>query len=310
MFRYWLQLMRWRNLLIVLATQFTAWFCVIRPAGPEFLSTSGFLLLAFSTVCIAAAGYIINDYFDIRIDAINKPDKLVLGRIIPRRTAIIVHSVLNLAGMAAALLLAYTEHAIWLAGIQLVCTFLLWLYSSRFKRAFVIGNVVVSLLTALTIITPICYEPAIWHLAPFTRPGITPAASPFPFWILLSYAWFAFILNWMREIVKDMEDFTGDINEGCRTMPILRGMTFSAYFTNVLALFAVVPLSVGSAILWQKQHYLFSGYLAVFLVIPLCTWSFYLHKSFTVNHYSQASRLLKLIMIPGIFSLFIYFLQL
>src|SRR5690606_14241475 len=106
-----------------------------------------------STVMIAGAGYIINDYFDIRIDNINRPEKMVLERTIPRRMAIIMHTALNLIALFLAGLVARKAgNYSWLL-LQLCCTLLLWFYSTHFKRQFATGNIVVSLLTALTIVT-------------------------------------------------------------------------------------------------------------------------------------------------------------
>ncbi|MBS1616727.1 MAG: UbiA family prenyltransferase, partial [Bacteroidetes bacterium] len=158
----WLLLMRWRNLLIIALTQLVAWSCAIVPVpGLQVLRPFPFLLLCLSTLFIAAGGYIINDYFDIRIDVINKPDKVILERIIPRKQAIIVHSLLNiLAILLAALLAIPAGHPEWLL-LQVFCTALLWRYSTHWKRQFMIGNVAVSLMTALTIVVLILYEPAL-----------------------------------------------------------------------------------------------------------------------------------------------------
>ena len=106
------QLVRWRNLVIVFLTQFIIWYCVVLPVqatgiGRLFLQPYAFLLLTFSTICIAAAGYIINDYFDMEIDAVNKPDKMIIGRLVSRRTAILWHSMLNIAGVLAAAILCH-----------------------------------------------------------------------------------------------------------------------------------------------------------------------------------------------------------
>lgn len=101
----WLRLIRWNNLFIILLTQALVWFCVLLPLRRWtnerlLLDTTYFSLLCLSTILIAAAGYIINDYFDIKIDAINRPEKVILENKIHRRAAIIYHSVLNIIGSA------------------------------------------------------------------------------------------------------------------------------------------------------------------------------------------------------------------
>ncbi len=123
----WLRLIRWNNLLIILLTQLLAWVCVIMPmrhyaAVPMLLNAPNFLCLSLSTILIAAAGYIINDYFDIKIDTINKPDKVILEKQIPRRMAIIAHSVLNIIALClAAFVAAQAHHFEWLL-VQVLCT--------------------------------------------------------------------------------------------------------------------------------------------------------------------------------------------
>ena len=113
---------------------------------PLLLGFSNFLCLSLSTVLIAAAGYIINDYFDVKIDIINRPEKMVLEKRIPRRYGIIAHTVLNIVGLGLAAYVArQAGHYEWLI-LQVFCTVLLWFYSASFKRQFIIGNVVVACL--------------------------------------------------------------------------------------------------------------------------------------------------------------------
>src|SRR5690554_266337 len=151
------KLIRWTNLLIILLTQYFVWQFVIQPLNkwseiPVFLNFPNFLILSCSTIFIAAAGYIINDYFDVKIDLINKPEKVIIEKIINRRAAIIWHSFLNFSGLGLSLFLALQLGNIWVWGIHVLCTILLWFYSTKFKREFVSGNILVALLTALTIL--------------------------------------------------------------------------------------------------------------------------------------------------------------
>lgn len=299
----WLRLIRWKNLLIIFLTQFLAWACVILPENPMILGPANFLLLSISTVLIAAAGYIINDYFDIKIDLINHPDKVVLEKVIPRKQAIISHTLINfLALFLAGIVAVQAHHPEWLL-FQACCTLLLWFYSTDFKRQYLIGNVVVALLTALTIIVLIVYEPNVHrNLQSFSFSSALSA----PEWILSIYAYFAFMLTWMREIVKDMEDHKGDEAAGCATMPIKRGLGYSTRFIMVLVLLVIAPLILVSVLLYRHHYVLPPLYITGALVLPLIIWSVFLGKKFTAEHYHNASRGLKLIMIIGICSLLIY----
>jgi len=312
----WLTLIRWKNLLIIFFTQLLIWACVILPASAlqnevaSLLTPFHFLLIALSTILIAAAGYIINDYFDVRIDLINKPQKMILEKKIPRRMAIIMHTLFNVLGILMAAYVASQRSAYEWLTVQFVCTLLLWLYSTSFKQRFMIGNIVVALLTSLTIITLIIYEPAMHSFLykPAFEKNVTGFLHLNPLWLLGMYAYFAFILTWMREIVKDMEDLKGDAQEGCMTMPIKWGLKKSARFTQLLAWIAILPLCLATFKLFATHNFLLGSYCSVALIIPLIIWFFYLNKKSTTTHYAKCSSLLKWIMVAGIGSLIINFL--
>lgn len=300
----------------MLLTQLLAWACVMLPfqrfeGVSLLLGLPNFLLVSLSTILIAAAGYIINDYFDIRIDNINRPEKMVLEKSVPRRWAIILHTSLNIiAILLAAIVAKRGGHYSWLL-VQLACTLLLWFYSTTFKRRFMIGNVIVALLTSFTIVVLVIYEPALYFyftLKPFV---LTPeqAFLPNPIYVLATYAYFAFVLTWMREIVKDMEDFKGDEADGCMTMPIKWGLKKSGRFTQMLGIFAVAPLCVGAYKLLLKGDLTLGIYAIAMLIIPILVWMRFLPRKHTAAHYGNASRWLKIIMVAGIGSLIIYYLE-
>ncbi len=176
-----------------------AWF-FCRPA-------KAFWLLAASSVLIAAAGYIINDYFDLNIDQVNKPASIVVQKIIKRRWAIFWHLGLSVAGM---LITLYVSHHIgnWLiALINLVCVLLLWFYSTTFKRQFLIGNLVIALLTAWVVLVLYVSE---LDVVTLTRNAIYQVTMTRVFKLAMLYGGFAFVISLIREVVKDMEDIAGD----------------------------------------------------------------------------------------------------
>jgi 4-hydroxybenzoate polyprenyltransferase len=192
------RVLRPSNLLIILITQLLCWFCLIKPlAGfldqDFFLDFNNALLLAIGTALIAGAGYIINDYFDVKIDAINRPEKSLIGKDINPRTAILLHNFCNIAGLGIMAYLSYQLQNPKALIIPIICTILLWFYSTHFKRQFMIGNIVVSLLTALSLIILIAFEPLPQHFLgnpfPTNNLGIVKLN---PVWILLTYSGFAF----------------------------------------------------------------------------------------------------------------------
>lgn len=307
------QLIRWRNLLIVFLTQWFIWQCVIHPmAGwsvvPVFLDAVHFLMLSLSTVCIAAAGYIINDYFDVKIDVINRPQKVIIDKVISRRAAILWHSLFNVIGFLLAFYLAWRLGNYKVVIIQLVCTVLLWFYSTTFKRQFVTGNVVVALLTGLTVMILAVFEPALYPHINF-RYFLTEQGRLLvnPFGVIAVYTYFAFMLTWMREVVKDMEDFKGDAEEGCVTMPIKIGLQQSSRFVIFFCVLAIIPLIMAAAKLFSGSWSILGGYIFAVLIVPLAAWMWYLPRKATAVHYGKASRWLKFIMLGGILSLLIYF---
>jgi 4-hydroxybenzoate polyprenyltransferase len=297
----WLQLIRWKNLLIIFLTQWLAWWCVVTPVEPTVLSPFHFLLIGLSTVLIAAAGYIINDYFDIQTDTINKPEKMVLVTAIPRKQAISAHAALNVLALLLAGFVAAKAHSYMGLLLQVGSIALLWFYSTHFKRQYVSGNIVISVLTALTILILVVYEPAL-HAGGALR-------LHFPchgVWVLCFYAYFAFMLTWMREVVKDMEDHIGDEASGCVTMPIRRGLQFAARFTVALAVVVILSLAIGVAALASRHYVLLPYYCSALLILPLILWSVYFYRGRGKAHYHKASGMLKLIMLLGVCSLIIY----
>lgn len=248
------QLVRLPNLLFIAFTQTLFLYCVVLPAhqhsSGSHLSLAGnaFWLLLSASVCIAAGGYVINDYFDLNIDRFNRPDRLVIDRSIPRRHAIIWHLVLSVAGIAFSLGLSYTTGNLFVALVNAVVVVVLWLYSTKFKRQLLAGNIVISLLTAWVILVmyvseagpgwPIYSPQQALYLSAIYKPAIV-------------YAGFAFIMSVIREAVKDMEDRLGDQRDGRRTMAVAWGMrstkVYSATWLVVLIL-SVFAFSIYFAI--------------------------------------------------------------
>lgn len=299
--------------MIVFLTQWFIWCCVVVPMKawnrvPLFLNAPHFLLLSLSTILIAAAGYIINDYFDVRIDIINRPGKVIIGRLISRHWAIALHTALNVIGLLIAVYLGWQLHNFKVVSIQLACTVLLWFYSTTFKRQFVTGNIAVALLTALTVLILAVFEPALYAYVNFTY-FIEEQGRVLvnPFGVIAVYTYFAFMLTWMREIVKDMEDFKGDAEDGCVTMPIRIGLQRSSWCVIFLGILAIVPLVIAACRLFGGAWMVLGIYIMLALVLPLVLLLFRLPRKATQQHYALMSRWLKMIMLAGIASLLLYY---
>lgn len=297
---------------MIALTQILVWITVIRPLvlaeqDHWVLDFSGETTLILATLLIAAAGYIINDYFDIKIDLINRPETVILEKSIPRKQAIIMHSVFSLLGLGLALLLAHRAGNLLLALFQLGCILLLWFYSTQFKRKALIGNLVVAAMVAATVIAHLLFEPRLYPY--FLAPPLLDSGQPNPVGVLLIYAAFAFLLTWMREMVKDMEDYKGDAEQGCDTLPIRWGLQKTEWLVQGLGIVTSLGLFIGS-ILWIVSGWVLLGlYVLLFLVLPLGLWIRHLSRAAHAAHYHRASSQIKRIMIAGILTLILYHLE-
>ncbi|SKD00196.1 4-hydroxybenzoate polyprenyltransferase [Chitinophaga ginsengisegetis] len=305
------KLIRYPNLIYIGLTQFLLQYCVVEPvlrsSGEEpSLPVPQFILLSLSTVLVAAAGYIINDYFDINIDIVNKPDKMVLDKIISRRWAMAWHTMLNLAGVSLGFLVAWKTGQFYLGFTQVICSLLLWFYSTSFKRQVLIGNVVISLLTALAVVVVGFYEKQIYHsfeaiMSPTGRKLIQ---------IIGVYALFAFLISMVREIVKDLEDMMGDSKDGCRTLPIVWGVLAAKRFCNALLLALIIIILLVEIRVWILGWYVAIGYLLLFVQVPCVYIYLVLKKANLPEHYHRVSSLVKVIMLTGILSMIFFKLYL
>ncbi|MBM3178072.1 MAG: geranylgeranylglycerol-phosphate geranylgeranyltransferase [Bacteroidetes bacterium] len=261
----------WNILIIVIAQYAAAWFLL----DPSVVATTKLFLLSLSTGLIAAAGYIINDYFDIKIDLINRPDRVVVGTTMSRRSAIFLHVVLSLAGVLAGWAVNWK-----VAGLNIASALLLWLYSARLKRGPFFGNLSIALLTFASVV--------VIYLA-------FPSKDP----LIWFYAGFAFAMTMVREAVKDMEDVKGDKTFGCETLPIIWGL----YKTKMYTAGWIAILLTFIFVVHRFFYPLPVLYFLPLVFLPLGIFSFRLVRADTVKEFNELSLLSKIILMLGIVSM-------
>lgn len=309
-----LKIIRIQNLLFIALIQLLMGESVLVPIlqtyGFQTALQNGMLsLLIIATVFIAAGGYVLNDYFDIKIDTINKPDKLIVGKIISRRTAMVLHQVLTSIGILVGLVLSYYARSFTLGLIYIVVPGLLWFYSASYKRMFIIGNLVIAFIAALSILIIGIAELAFLQKEFGKFIFETPIPGLLYGWIS-GFALFAFITTLIREVIKDIEDEKGDREMECRTMPIKWGLKNTKLFIYVLILITIIALLFSNGFFIHFEGTLTIRYILFGLIIPLGMLSYFIFKARSPNDFHQASTLIKVIMLIGIlYSLVFYYLQ-
>jgi 4-hydroxybenzoate polyprenyltransferase len=308
-----LNLIRWQNLLTVILTMVLMRYAVLAPLiskiGVILIKGSGevipmtlqfpwfdFVLLVTATVFITAGGYVINDYFDIKTDLINK-GKVIVGTKIPRRQAMMWHNIFNLAGVSLGFYISYKAGYIWLGALFLVVSGLLYFYSASYKRQFLIGNIVVALLTAMVPMLVVFYEwPALYKYYTLNA-TMLPKINIIVYWIG-GFALFAFLTNLIREIIKDIEDFEGDIAYGRNTVPVVIGV-LSAKIVSISLI--VITISMLYLIWYFFVHDTITViYLSAGIVLPLLYVIYILVVSSNRKQLHGASSVMKIVMLTGI----------
>jgi len=303
-----LRLIRWPNLVFIILTQVLFEFCIYRSVYvnhvPEH-NTFQFVMLVAASVFIAAGGYIINDYFDINIDLVNKPDKMVLDKRLSRRWALAWHLIFSAAGIICTAIAVNFFSRWYLVVANIVCVILLWFYSSRFKKDLLIGNIIVSLLTAWTILIVFLSKYSLQNAFGNVDPG---QVRLFRFAIL--YAGFAFIISLIREAVKDIEDMPGDEKFGCKTMPVIWGVNATKVYVTVWLTIITVVLLVTQFYVLQFRWWLAVIYCFAFITLPLLYIFRKLIRAQSTQDYHQLSNYTKGVMLTGILSMLFFYIYL
>lgn len=283
-----LKLIRWPNLIFlgILLWVMDRWVAIpvlrsilFDPILPWWL----LMLIIAATIFIAAGGYVINDYFDVKIDRINHPDELIVTRTWEKQRAFRFSLILSSLGMVTGLVVAFLCHS-WTLGILYIMTpGVLWFYSSGYKRQFALGNIIIALLSGLTPMLIAFANVSYAHVL-YDRYGDiisqTPLAHTLYLW-LGGFAIFAFLTTWIREVIKDLQDIAGDTELECHTIPVVLGEKWTKVIVTLLILLTMAllvycnynVLPFDTAFRSPNTRYLYFGLLTPMAGALVLLWS-------------------------------------
>ncbi|MFD1605012.1 geranylgeranylglycerol-phosphate geranylgeranyltransferase [Flavobacterium artemisiae] len=297
----YLKLIRYQNLLMLAFMQLLFRYAFLKQQDvPLALADWQYGLLVLSTILLAAAGYVINNIYDVATDSINKPNDVVVGKGISETAAYNIYIGLNITGVAIGFLLSNIIMRPMFASLFILIASLLYFYATTLKQIMILGNFVVALLLAVSVIII-----GVFDLFPATT-SENQAQMASLFSILIDYALFAFMINFIREIVKDIEDVNGDYNQGINTLPIAIGISRAAKIALVFSVIPLILLAVYIKKYFVENHlFIVTLYAFIFVLAPLLYFMVKLFSAKTQKEFKHLSTVLKLIIFFGILSILV-----
>ena len=306
LFKEIMRLVRWSNLLFLAALVWVMEKWVVVPildkvAFGEQLPWYLLLLIILATVLIAAGGYVINDYFDVKIDRINRPDELIVTRTVSKEGAMQLSMALSGVGIACGIATAVILRSLTLGVLFVLIPGLLWFYSSSYKRLFMVGNLIIALLAGVTPMVVAMTNVALLQLRYATILPYTTLEHDIYVW-MGGFALFAFLLTWIREIIKDLQDQMGDRELECHSMPVVWGETWTKVFVTGLI---VMTLAIIGHLWWHILPFptgwtsLSTRYIALGIVTPLLCSIWLLWAAKIPSDYKTCQQVVKFTMLIG-----------
>lgn len=309
----YLKIIRVPNLLIIILTQYLLRICIIgtfyrladvKTAFGHF----DFALLVLATLLIAAGGYVINDYFDVKVDKINKPEKVVIGQSLSPKSALLFYWILTSVGVILGFYIAFRVKYLMLGFIFIAIAMMLWFYSSQYKKTVFWGNLVISLLSAMVVLI-------VWLIEFFamrTNPlDFTEALKQLKLIsiIVAAYAIFAFLVTLVREMVKDIEDVEGDKADNFKTIPLVFGIKTSKRIAFGITILVIISLAFGQFIIYRMGLFFVFWYLLIAVQSILIFMAYNILKAQTKEDFHFLSNAAKLIMVAGILSMQLFYIS-
>lgn len=296
----YLKLIRIQNLLFIVLAQVFIQFFLLEPFNIQVaLSHLDFFLLVIATISIAAAGYIINDLYDVEADSINKKEKVLIGKSISEKNGYNLYFIFNIIGVGLGFYLSNKINHPGFASLFIIISALLYLYASYLKGIVLIGNLLVAALVGFSLLLV-----GIFDLYPVLNPTNKTTQATI-FGIILDYAIFAFYLNFIREIIKDIQDINGDKNAGINTLPIILGKKRTLNIVFVLGVIAALGIA-GYMYTYFYSNQVLLLYFLIAVLAPLLYFCIKVYDAKDNAAVAQLSLLLKITMFLGICSLALY----
>lgn len=274
------------NLLMIVFAMFAFRFGFAHTIAPEdFTQWMQFLGMMITIVLLTAGGNFINDYFDVRVDRINKPNAVYVETQVKRRVVILAHIVTTTLGILISFFVGKSMHSYLPFVVAIVVSIALGLYTPFFKKRVLSGNLLVSLCIGMI---------PLW--------SVWPRLSSFDiaFWTLI-FSVFAFTVNFSREIVKDIEDADGDAAENYKTLPVVMGTQTARIYALLFLFAALITAGVTLFIAATQHHSLGTLYLIEMgMCLPLTIALFAVFMANSKEGFHKASLILKIAMAVGI----------
>ena len=300
----YLKLIRFQNLLMLAFMQLVFRYLFLANSYVDMALTDfNYILLVLSTVCIAAGGYVINNIMDQDTDEIAKPQNRVVGVSISETVAYNWYIGLTIVGVGIGFYLSNVIYKPTFASMFILVATLLYVYATNLKQIPLLGNVIVAFLLSVSILII-----ALFDIFPATDMDNKIRMGE-AFNILVDYAIFAFIINLIRELVKDLEDMDGDSATGINTLPIAIGINKTKILVGILTVTAIALLVYYIKVhLFDLDYVLYYG--LVFIVGPLIFLGVKLIQAQDKKEYHFLSTLLKIVLFFGILSVAVIVLNL
>ena len=230
-----IQLIRLPNLLLVGIIQALIYSHMLL-AENSVMDWEDFFLLSITTMFVAAAGYVINDFYDAKIDSINRPQSWIAGNTWPLKKVMNTFFIISFLGSVLAVMLALRLSLLTYIFLYPLAIAGLWFYSYELKCKPVLGNLWVASFCAGVVVL-------------VALPDLLRGKSEVVKMDLWYYAAFAFLSTWYREVVKDLEDVDGDKTADCKTFVVRHGLLKGKIMAGIIALLRLVAL-----LFWEVSY--------------------------------------------------------